>query len=54
MRMSRPDWLAMLPRTSGTQMGILLGLVLTGVLVQWRLTPGGGPSASEGDGSRKE
>jgi hypothetical protein len=54
MRMSRPDWLAMLPRTFGTQMGILLGLVLTGVLVQWRLTPGGGPSASEGDGSRKE
>jgi hypothetical protein len=54
MRMSRPDWLAMLPRTFGTQMGILLGLVLTGVLVQWRLTPGGGPSAADDDGSRKE
>ena len=54
MRMSRPDWVAMLPRTFATQMGILLGLVVTGVLVQWRLTPAAGPSASPDNGSKKD
>ena len=54
MRMSRPDWLAMLPRTLPTQGAVLLGMVLTGVLIQWRLTPVGrlnahGAGADGGD-----
>ena len=53
MRMSRPDWVAMLPRTFGTQTMILLGLVVTGVLVQWRLTPAAGTGSSGDGGSRK-
>lgn len=48
VRMSRPDWLVMLPRTFSTQAVIVLGMVLTGVLIQWRLTPvgraGAGPA----------
>jgi hypothetical protein len=39
MRMSRPDWLVMLPRSFPTQAAVLLGMVLVGVLIQWRLTP---------------
>lgn len=56
MRMSRPDWLAMLPRSFGTQAAILLGMVLTGVLTQWRLTPIGsaGQSGAAGGGEGKE
>lgn len=54
VRMSRPEWVAMLPRTFGTQVGILLALVLTGVGVQWRLTPGGRVSGAGDEGSRKE
>lgn len=41
MKMSRPDWLVLLPRTFPTQAAILLGMALTGVLIQWRLTPVG-------------
>ena len=50
MRMSRPDWLVLLPRTFPTQVAILLGMVLTGVLIQWRLTPVGRLRTSSGDG----
>ena len=39
MRMSRPDWLALLPRSLPAQAAVLAGMVLAGVLVQWRLTP---------------
>jgi hypothetical protein len=44
----------MLPRTSGTQLAILLGLVVTGVLVQWRLTPAGPLGAAPDNGSKKD
>jgi hypothetical protein len=50
MRMSRPDWLALLPRSLVTQLAVLLGMVLTGVLVQWRLTPAARLNAGGGDG----
>jgi hypothetical protein len=53
MRMSRPDWLSMLPRSSGAQAAILLGMVFTGVLIQWRLTPIGSAGPS-GGGEGKE
>ena len=39
MRMSRPDWLALLPRSLPTQAALLVAMVLVGVLIQWRLTP---------------
>jgi hypothetical protein len=51
MRMSRPDWLVMLPRSFPTQAGILLGMVVLGVLIQWRLTPVGRLRTGNGDGS---
>ena len=56
VRMSRPDWLVALPRTLPTQGVILLGMVLTGVLIQWRLTPVGRIRAAGGggDGDAKE
>jgi len=41
MRLSRPQWLAMLPRDLPTQTSLLLALLGVGVLIQWRLTPGG-------------
>ena len=50
MRMSRPDLLAVLPRSLATQAAVLLGMVLLGVLTQWRLTPRG----SVGGGEVKE
>lgn len=56
MRMSRPDWLVTLPRSFPTQAAILLGMVLAGVLIQWRLTPVGRVRAAGGDadGNSKE
>ena len=56
MRMTRPDWLVLLPRSFPTQAAILLGMVLTGVLIQWRLTPVGRLGAAGGDakGNAKE
>ena len=53
MRMSRPDWLVMLPRSFPTQATILLGMVATGVLIQWRLTPVGRLEVA-GGGDQKE
>jgi hypothetical protein len=53
MRMSRPDWLVLLPRSFPTQAAILLGLTLVGVLIQWRLTPVGF-GARGGEGNAKE
>ena len=49
MRLSQPQWLAMLPRDLPTQVAALLALVSVGVLIQWRLTPGrsGGGGAAE-------
>jgi ACR3 family arsenite efflux pump ArsB len=41
MQMSRPQWLAMLPRDFVTQVAVLVALVGFGVLIQWRLTPAG-------------
>jgi len=49
MRMSRPDWLVMLPRSFPTQATILVGMVVVGVLIQWRLTPVGRITAEAGD-----
>ena len=56
MRMSRPDWLVVLPRSFPTQGAVLLGMVLVGVLIQWRLTPVGPLGAGGGDaaGNAKE
>lgn len=54
MKMSRPDWLVLLPRTFPTQAAILLGMVLTGVLIQWRLTPVGRFGLGAGGGDAKE
>jgi hypothetical protein len=51
LRMSRPDWLGMLPRSGAMQMGVMLGLVAVGVMMQWRLTPvrfGGGSGCGKG------
>ena len=42
MQMSRPQWLAAVPRDVPTQVAILLGGVAVGVLIQWRLTPAPG------------
>src|SRR5436309_775711 len=39
VRMSRPDWLDMLPRSVGMQVAVIVGLVGVGVMIQWRLTP---------------
>jgi hypothetical protein len=44
MRMSQPQWLAMLPRDSATRGILLLTLLGIGVLIQWRLTPAGRPA----------
>ena len=52
LRMSRPDWLVMFPRSFPTQAAILLGMVLIGVMIQWRLTPAGGLAG--GGGGAKE
>jgi hypothetical protein len=41
MQMSRPQWLASVPKDFPTQVAILLVGVAAGVLIQWRLTPGG-------------
>lgn len=49
MRMSRPDWLALLPRSPATQAAILLGMVAMGVLIQWRLTPVGAAPGGDAD-----
>ena len=56
LRMSRPDWLVLLPRSFPTQVVILLGMVLTGVLIQWRLAPVGRFGAEDGNanGNSKE
>lgn len=54
MKMSRPDWLGALPRTFPTQAAILLGMALTGVLIQWRLTPVGRFGLDAGGGDAKE
>jgi hypothetical protein len=54
MRMSRPDWLVMLPRSFPTQAAILVGMVVVGVLIQWRLTPVGRLKAEGGAGDAKE
>ena len=52
LHMSQPDWIAMLPRTFSTQLAMLFGLVTVGVLIQWRLTPGGVEGAAAGAGGR--
>ena len=49
MRMSRPDWLVVLPRSFPTQAVVLLAMVLVGVLIQWRLTPVGRIGSAGGD-----
>lgn len=56
MRMSRPDWLVVLPRSFPTQAALLLGMVMVGVLTQWRQTPVGRPGAAGGsaNGNAKE
>jgi hypothetical protein len=47
MQMSRPQWLARVPRDFPTQLAVLLGLVCVGVLIQWRLTPAGARPPAE-------
>ena len=47
MRMSQPQWLAMLPRDLPTQAAGMLALVSVGVLIQWRLTPGRAGGSAE-------
>ena len=44
MQMSRPQWLAVLPKDLATQLAVLLALVGFGVAIQWRLTPVGRPA----------
>ena len=49
MRLSRPDLLAVLPRSLATQAAVLAGMVLVGVLTQWRLTPAGSGASAGGE-----
>src|SRR5687767_4268360 len=55
MQMSRPQWVAALPRDLSAQLAVLAGLVVLGVLVQWRLTPAGNAKlAGAGGGANRE
>ncbi len=47
MQMSRPQWLALLPKDFVSQVAVLLALVGIGVLIQWRLTPVGRPAEKQ-------
>jgi hypothetical protein len=49
VRMSRPDLLAVLPRSLATQAAALAGMVMIGVLTQWRLTPAGSGASTGGE-----
>ena len=62
LHMSQPNWIAVLPTTFASQLATLLGLVLVGVLIQWRLTPGrvggavavaGGPAGRTAGGNAR-
>lgn len=54
LRMSRPDWLFLVPHTAAAQAMTLSGMVVLGVLVQWRFPACGRLKAAGDGGSRKE
>ena len=39
MRLGYPDWIALVPSQSSSQVSVVLGLVVLGALVQWWLSP---------------